>query len=445
MKKNIYLIALIAIAITTSCKKEKEKTTTTNPVVPTTPKIEWSKNWGGSMNDYGYASVKTPDGGIITAGNAMSFDGDATGQHNTIGTGDMAIIKYNSMGEKQWQKLYGSSGHEEARAIINTSDGGYLVSGSASSNNGDVTGVHGGDDVWVIKINANGELQWQKTFGGFKSDYARSMAATPDGGYVIVGASESINGDLTTNKGSFDLWVLKINGTGVLQWQKSLGSSGIDEARAVSVNADGTIIVAGYVGQKNGDVNELYGGDDVWVIKMTATGDVIWKKNYGGTNNELCIGMVALLDGGFVLCGNTQSTDGDVTSNKGNGDMWLLKIDANGNKVWQKTYGGSGYEVAYTIGATTDGNIVAAGLSYSKDGDIINSKGNNDAWLIKVNSTGTLQWQKSFGGSQNDMANSIQVVSDNTFFITGSTNSIDGDVSGYKGHNDIWVMKIQAK
>jgi hypothetical protein len=152
MKRNISLIAFPALTLLASCKKEK--TLSDNPAVAVSPKIEWSKNWGGSMADYGYASVTTPDGGIITAGATMSYDKDADGQHSTIGTGDMAVIKYNAAGEKQWQKLYGGTGHEEARAIINTGDGGYLVAGSASSRDGDVSGFKGQNDMRTLKIQA---------------------------------------------------------------------------------------------------------------------------------------------------------------------------------------------------------------------------------------------------------------------------------------------------
>jgi hypothetical protein len=193
------------------------------------PTIQWQNAMGGTGRDFGYSVIQTSDGGYITIGESRSNNGDVSGHH--IGSGgnddcDVWVVKTDAGGSIQWQKSYGGTTHDFSGAIIQTSDGGYAIAASASSTNGDVSGNHGSFDAWILKINATGIIQWQKCYGGTKIETAESIAQTADGGFIIGGSTSSTDGDVIGNHGTAaDIWVIKIDGAGALQWQKCLGGT----------------------------------------------------------------------------------------------------------------------------------------------------------------------------------------------------------------------------
>ncbi len=188
--------------------------------IPAQPAIQWQKSLGGSVSEVAQAIQKTNDGGYIIAGFTTSNNGDVSGNH---GGGDWWVVKLNATGEIQWQRALGGTSTESAYSIQQTSDGGYIVAGRTHSNDGDVTGNHGDWDCWVVKLTSTGAIEWQKAFGGSSLDEAYSIQQTTDGGYILAGNSMSTDGDVTGNHGYFDIWVVKMNDTGAIQWQKSLG------------------------------------------------------------------------------------------------------------------------------------------------------------------------------------------------------------------------------
>jgi hypothetical protein len=204
-------------------------------------------------------------------------DGDCTGSHDSI-YGDFWILKLDRQGNIQWQKAFGGSDYEQANSIQQTSDGGYVAAGwNRSPNDGDVTGNHGDYDFWVVKMNANGNMQWQKSLGGSLSDIGYSIKQTPDNGYVIAGGTISNNGDVSGLHGKQDFWVVKINSNGNLVWQKSLGGSEYENAHSVDITKDGGYIVAGssgFVNVNNGDVTGNHGNYDFWVTKLSSSAGI---------------------------------------------------------------------------------------------------------------------------------------------------------------------------
>ena len=229
------------------------------------PVISWQKSLGGSGYDRATSIQQTSDGGYIVAGNSSSIDEDVTGNH---GNSDYWIVKLNSVGSIVWQKSLGGSGNDSATSIQQTSDGFYIVAGSSSSINGDVTGNHGGVDYWIVKLDSLGSILWQKSLGGSGNDYAQSIQQTSDGGYIVAGYSTSINGDVTGNHGNSDYWIVKLNHVGSIVWQKSLGGSGFDYAWSIQQTSDGGHIVAGYSTSINGDVTGNHGDYDSWIVKL---------------------------------------------------------------------------------------------------------------------------------------------------------------------------------
>ncbi len=232
-------------------------------------------------------------------------------------------------------------------------------------------------------------IEWQKSYGGSSGDYANAIQQTSDGGYVVVGISESTDGDVTGNHGGFDYWILKLTATGDTVWTKCYGGSDQDWAYAIQQTSDGGYIVAGFSGSTDGDVTGNHGGWDYWLLKLTATGDTVWTKSYGGSGNDWSMAIQQTTDGGYIVAGHSKSTDGDITGNHGDWDYWILKLTATGDTVWTKSYGGSGFDELSAIQQTDDGGYIVAGGSESTDGDVTGNHGYFDYWVLKLdNSTG---------------------------------------------------------
>ena len=236
------------------------------------PAIEWQKCLGGTSEDIAYSIQQTSDGGFIVAGETLSNDGDVSGNH---GGRDAWVVKLNSSGDIIWKKCLGGTDHDFAYSIQQTSDGGFIVAGLTGSNDGDVSGNHGGSDAWVVKLNSSGNILWQKCLGGTDGDYANSIQQTSDGGFIVAGETESNDGDVSGNHGGFDSWVVKLNSSGNIEWQKCLGGTGWDWENSIQQTSDGGFIVAGYTNSNDGDVSGNHGSKDYWVVKLTNEPDRI--------------------------------------------------------------------------------------------------------------------------------------------------------------------------
>ncbi|MCS6917216.1 MAG: hypothetical protein NZM08_06005, partial [Chitinophagales bacterium] len=401
--------------------------------------IQWQQCLGGSKQDFAHSIQQTADGGYVVAGYTNSNNGDVSGNH---GSNDFWVVKLDGSGNIQWQKCLGGTGDDVARSIQQTADGGYVVAGYTYSNNGDVSGNHGSNDFWVVKLDGTGNIQWQKCLGGTFEDDALSIQQTTDGGYVVAGYTWSYNGDVSGNHGSPDCWVVKLDGSGTLQWQKCLGGTLYDAAFSIQQTTDGGYVVAGYSESNNGDVSGNHGSNDFWVVKLDGSGTLQWQKCLGGTGIEMAYTIVQTADGGYVVAGYANSNNGDVSGNHGDFDYWVVKLDGLGTLQWQKCLGGSDDDWASSIRQTADGGYVVAGYSQSNNGDVSGNQGNYDYWVVKLDGSGTLQWQKCLGGTDDDRATSIQQTVDGWFVVTGNASSSDGDVSGNQGTIDFWVVKL---
>lgn len=403
------------------------------------PSIQWQKSMGGSGFDSVQSTQTTSDGGYVMAGYSASVQGDVTGNH---GNNDYWIVKLNPAGTIQWQKSLGGSQNDEAQSIQTTSDGGYIVAGYSRSNQGDVTGNHQGNDYWIVKLDATATIQWQKSLGGSASDYAFAIQTTSDGGYVVAGWSDSTDGNVTGNHGGQDYWIVKLDATGVIQWQKSLGGTGSEIAYSIQQTLDGGYIVAGQSNSIDGDVTANHGSFDYWIVKLDVTGTIQWQKSLGGTSYDKANSIMSTTDGGYIVAGASFSTNGDVTGNHGSYDYWVVKLDNNGAIQWQKCLGGSDVDDSATIQTTADGGYVVTGRSFSNDGDVTGNHGASDSWTVKLDATGTIQWQKSMGGSGLDFANSIVTTTEGGYVIAAASTSINGDVTGNHGNLDAWAVKL---
>jgi uncharacterized delta-60 repeat protein len=356
------------------------------------PTAQWVKTYGGTSTDDFYSVQQTSDGGYIVAGYTFSFG---------AGGNDVWVLKLNSDGTIAWQKTYGIMTNDQAYSIRQTSDGGYIVAASNFPSHA----VY--PDAWVLKLNSDGIVAWQKTYGSSFADEAQTIQQTSDGGYIVAGEN---NGNL---------WVLKLNADGTVAWQKTYGSGGGEVAYSIQQTSDGGYIVAG-------NTHSFGAGlADVWVLKLSADGTVAWQKTYGGGDVDLAHSIQQTSDGGYIVGGWTHSFGA------GNYDAWVLKLNADGTVAWQKTYGGAIDDQAYSIQQTSDGSYIVAGRAGSF------GAGNDDAWVLKLNPDGTPAWQKTYGSTNPDDAWSVQQTSDGGYIIAGTTFSLGG---GW----DAWVLKLDG-
>jgi hypothetical protein len=408
------------------------------------PSIQWQKSYGGTNIDYAYFVRQTSDNGYIVAGTTKSNNVFVSGNH---GDYDYWLIKLDDSGNLQWQKALGGSGMEEAYSVEQTSDGGYIIAGASNSNNGDVTGNHGSYDYWIVKLDNAGNIQWQKSFGGANEDYAYSATQTSDGGYIVAGRSKSTDGDVTGNHGDFDYWVLKLNNSGNIQWQKSYGGTKLDEAHSVRQTSDGGYAVTGFSWSNNGDLTGNHGNSaDYWIVKLNNSGNIQWQKNLGGNGADYANSAEQTTDGGYIIAGRSISNDGDVSGNHGNYDYWVVKLNNSGLLQWQKSLGSGFTDYAYSVGQTSDGGYAVAGWTYPGNhplGDVSGLKGYHDFWVVKLSGSGGLEWQKCLGGPWLDEGYAIQQTSDNGYIVAGKSVSVSGDVTTNYGQEDYWIVKLK--
>ena len=376
------------------------------------------------------------------AGWTYSNDGDGGGNHGP-GDGDCWIIKMDPTGNIQWKKMIGGTSYEDALTIKETPDGGYIIAGHTSSKDGDLTGNYADSyDALVIKLDQSGNIQWIKNLGGSEYDAILSVELTPDGGYILAGYTSSNNMDVSGLHGDQDAWIVKLNNTGNIQWQKCIGGTARDNAWSVTTSPDGGYVFTGHTTSTDGDIAFNHGERDIMVGKLDAAGNIKWIKTMGGSLGEWSNGITPASDGGYVIAGYTFSGNGDVSTNYGLNDVWIIKINEQGNLQWQKSYGGSDFEDPYFIAQSSDGGYIVAGRTSSVDGDVSVTYGFNDYWILKLDVNGNLQWEKSIGGSMQDIAHSIQETFDGGFIIAGTSYSSDGDVTTNLGQSDAWIVKL---
>jgi len=322
------------------------------------------------------------------------------------GSKDVWVIKLDKDGNKVWDRTFGGYHPDEADSIVQARDGGYVVAGWTESKGA------GKADVWVIKLDKDGNKVWDRTFGGGNDDRAYSIIQTKDGGYVVAGYTES------RGAGKADVWVIKLDKDGNKVWDRTFGGYHPDEADSIVQARDGGYVVAGWTESKGA------GRADAWVIKLDENGNKVWDKTFGGKDWDEAKSIIQTKDGGYVVAGYTESRGA------GRADAWVIKLDENGNKVWDKTFGGKDWDEAKSIIQTKDGGYVVAGYTESR------GTGRADAWVIKLDENGNKAWDKTFGSWDDDFAESIIQVKDGGYVVAGYTRSKGA------GKADVWVIKL---
>lgn len=412
--------------------------------------LDWIQSFGGSGNDTPQAIINTSDGGYAVLGYTESIDGDVTDK--SLAVNDYWLLKFDSEGNLEWNTTYGGSKDDRGQSLVQTTDGGYALTGYAMSDDGDGSKNQGFHDNWIVKIDAFGTIEWEKSFGFSGHDHAYDIIETEDGGLFFTGFLDitSARADGNTEKGNTltshgvgEFWGTKIDNQGNLQWRGYYGGTNNDRSHAVVRSDDGGFVMSGFTESNDFDINNSRGSYDFWVVKIDVSGNLVWEKSYGGTGIERAQDITKTSDGGFVITGNTFSTDVDITVNNGESDIWLIKIDYNGNLVWETSFGGSQFDAAQSVISSIDGGYIVVGNSKSLDKDANENAGENDIWLIKTDAEGKMIWQKTYGGSGLDYGFDAVETLSGAVILVGESTSADFSNLQNKGESDMVILKVK--
>lgn len=440
------LLTLVCL-ITLSCKDDAITNAQITPSI-SQGTIENVTTLGGSKNESGQAVKKTSDGGFIVLGFTQSNDGDVTGKTND--SYDVWVLKYDSESQLEWTKTFGGTNDERGNDIIQTTDGGYAIIGFTYSNDGDVSNNNGQEDFWVIKLDAQGSLNWQKTYGFSGIDTGYSILQTNDGGYFITGVLDvtSSNGagntkNTQTQHAGGDYWSIKLDQSGTIQWSKYFGGFFSDTAYDAIQTADQGFIIIGSSDSADTDISNNKGSYDFWVVKISDSGILEWEKNFGGDEIDEARAIADSGDGNYFIIGDTRSEDLDISTNLGAADVWVIKISPSGQLLWEKTYGGENFDVGRAITTTNDNGFVISGSSRSQTGNLTKNNGQNDGWVFKIDSNGSIKWQQSIGGSNIDFLYGVTQLDNGTIIAVGESSSNDFDITENKGFTDLLLIEIK--
>ena len=354
--------------------------------------------------------------------------------------------------ELNYIKSFGGSNDDEANDIINTSDGGFMVIGSSTSSDGLIQNKMGLEsDIILMKFDSDKSIEWVKNYGGSRDDRGQSVVEVSGIGYALLGYSMSNDGDASNNEGFHDNWVILIDSKGDIIWEKSYGFSGHDHAYNIIKTKDGNLFFNGFLdvtasrglgSTKKVGKSIKHGVGEFWCHKIDLGGNILWRKYFGGTNNDRSYDSVETSDGDFLIVGSSESNDIDISSPKGSYDIWVIKLSSNGDLLWERSYGGSKYETANSIIQSADKKIHILGSTLSNDKNISFQMGSSDFWLLTIDSDGNLLSEQTFGGSNFDKGKKIVIDSKDNLWLTGYSRSIDFDFSFNNGKNDAVLIQL---
>ncbi len=429
-----YLLRLTSLLLSTFCFSLFSFTTYTQ-----TWQIDWQQCYGGSEGDNGKDIAISNDGYAVFCVTG-SNDGQVSYNH---GSNDFWLIFTDQDGNLLWEKTYGGSDTEYAYDVEKAEDGNYIMFGYTLSNDGNITNNHGSQDYWVVKVDSTGEIIWQKCLGGSWPDFGMDMKIDLMGNIILMGYSFSDNGNVSSHIGHYDYWIVKLNQQGELIWEKSLGGTDLDLGLCIFPTEDYGYIVGGLTMSTDVDVicelhSEYY--HDAWIVKLDSSANIQWQRCLGGSFSDNASEIIQTIDGGYLFAGITNSNDGDVSGFHGtpgtvyNRDIWVVKLDETGNIEWQKCLGGTDNEDPKFIITTEENGYLVGGWTMSHDGDVIGNHSigdyRADIWLVKLSENGTFEWQRCFGNSNNQQLGNILKLSENNYMVIGGTGAIDisGDV-----------------
>jgi len=423
--------------------------------------ILWEKSYGGKHADYLFDAVATPDYGFILAGNSLSRK---TGNKTEAPQGDLDywVWKMDEHGELDWQKGFGGTGADLLQAVRLTNDAGFLLAGTSDSGAGaqKKNPCRGKEDFWIIKLDARGNEQWQRTIGGAGQEQLSAAVPTSDGGFLLAGSSSSAKSPETKGArdpfgkwdggyGNLDLWIVKLDSEGNIQWQRTIGGKYADQARSAIQTSDGGFLVGAYSNspESGNKTEKCYGIGDYFAVKLSPDGSTEWQKAYGGEGDDQLQAVLQASDGNYVLAGSSNSgTGGNKSASARNGtDFWILKVDPRGEILWQETHDFGKTDLLTSLVENEDRTLLLGGYAQS---EALGTKkkdreGINDYIALKADAQGKEIWSRTAGSSGEDILRKAVETRDGGYLLAGtSKGAASRDRNTGKGGSDFWVVKL---
>jgi len=358
--------------------------------------VVFQRTYGGENWDHGSSVRQTTDGGYVTVGRTDSYG---------AGENDVWLVRTDALGDTMWTRTYGGENSDRGHSVQQTADSGYVLAGYTNSFGA------GSYDIWLIRTDASGDTLWTRTYGDTLLEDGFSVRETADGGYIIVGSTQSYGA------GESDIWLIKTDASGDTLWTRTYGDTGLEFGHSVQQTADGGYVIVG------GTESHGAGDFDVRLVRADALGDTMWTRTYGGENSDYGYSVAQTMDGGYIVAGFTKSFGA------GNEDVWLLKTDSMGDTAWTRTFGDSARNLGYSVDVTADSGYVIVGFTGLAD---------PDCWLIKTDGDGGTMWTRIFGGLADDVGSSVEQTADGGYIIGGYTMSFGA------GWYDFWLIKTDT-
>lgn len=402
MKRHFQLVCILLIIVLSSCSSASQPTQPTQPELAPTPtemedETTFITTQGGERRDRGINLLQTSDGGYAIVGYTSS--GDAIGE-------DVFLVRLNPQGELLWSRSYGGEGEDNGWDLLETDEGGFIIIGFTNSSGA------GGMDLYILQTDAMGELLWERTIGGPQDEYGWSLAPTTDGGYVIGGQTESFGA------GDRDGYLVKVSAQGEEIWSQTYGGPGEDRLFSVDQSADSGFVLTG-------TTRSFAAGErDLYLIKTDSSGELTWSQVFGEERDDVGHSVRETADGGYIVTGYTRSFEA------ANYDTWLLKVGGSGDLEWEQFFGGTGDDRAIYGEQTADGGYIFTGYTKS-----FNAPG-WDVFLVRTDQSGEVIWYQTFGGVSEDTGYTVRQTSDSGFILTGETYSFG------EGGGDMYIIKV---
>lgn len=361
--------------------------------------LVWDRTFGGPASDWAYAMTGTRDGGLATAGRTES---------KGAGEEDIWIVRVDGDGNRLWDKTFGGTATDRGRAIKETRDGGFIAAGATESKGA------GEFDAWILRLDKKGELIWDRHFGGPGTDWASGVVQTRDGGFAVAAYTTPAPG------APFLAWIIKLDADGKTLWERRFGGAATDWATDIAETTDGHLGISGYTESKGA------GNADIWVLMLDEQGELLWEKTFGGPERDYASVLDATADGGLVVGGMTESTGA------GGVDIRIMALAADGQVRWDETYGGARDDWVRGLIRTRDGRYAAAGYTTSKGAGLY------DAWALRLDHNGELLWDQAFGGRKNEWARAMVEMPDGSLAMAGD------NWSKGPGKSDVWVLRLST-
>jgi len=372
-------------------------------ILAETGNITWERTWGGGSNDKMISLEILDDGGSISVGWTQS---------EGVGGTDIVVVKLDNNGKLIWQRTYGGKGNDRPEDLKVLADGsGMIISGDTTSQG------HGGADIWIFKINHKGDMLWQNIYGGAYDDIPGDIQALANGNFLIAAYTQS------KGEGSEDIWLFESNVQGEIIWEKTFGGPMSDIPDDLKVLEEGSLLMTGWEDSKGS------GGYDAWIIKLDQEGHKIWGHHYGGAGDDLIETMQVVSDG-ILLAGRT-----DSKGSGGGTDAWLMKINKEGELLWEKTYGWDKYDDFRDIEELDNGRFVISGITHSI------GQGSSDIWLLNVDAEGEIGWIRTFGGSNREDFKDFEISSDGREGLIFAASTRSKGAGGWDG----WIFRTEIK